>query len=153
MDNPQAKTYFNLGWIVGVIESEGWVILNKQLLPSKNYRYIPVIGMNTTSEVIVKKYTDILQDWGVGVWVGKKRFLDTKNKDQWATNVRGFKRCAKLINIIKPYIQLKIKQLELVEELINYRSKLGKFDKCGDVEERIKSNIQALNKKGKASTT
>lgn len=153
MDNQQANTYFKIGWITGILEGEGWFILNRQLLPSGNYRYVPVIGMNNTSEEVVQRYANILKEWDIGIWIGKRKFLETKNKDQWITNVRGFQRCKKFISVIKPYLQHKIRQLELLEEYIEHRNGLGKDDPCGAYEESIFKKVQELNRKGKASTT
>lgn len=152
-DNPQTNTYYDIGWIVGIIEGEGWMIFNRQLQPSKSYRYVPVIGMNTTSEEILRKYINILKKWDIGVWVGKRRFLKTNNKDQWMTNVRGFKRCSKLIPILKPYLTAKKKQLDLLEQYILYRKQFNCKQSCGDIEEKMFQQMQSYNRRGKVSTT
>lgn len=152
-DNSQANTFFEKGWVVGIFEGEGWVILNKQLLPSNNYRYVPIIGMNNTSQKIVDRYISIMKKYNIGVWVKKRVFLETKNKDQWQTRISGFQRCKKFLEIFKPYVEHKRKQLELLEKYINYRTPLNNWNKCGDVEESIFQGIQLLNQKGKASTT
>ena len=152
-ENSQANTFFELGWVVGIFEGEGWALLNKQLLPSKNYRYVPVIGMNNTSQDIVDRYIEIMKKYDVGMWVGKRKFLETKNKDQWICKVSGFKRCKKWIEVFGEHIKHKKSQLELLKKYIEYREKLNNWDATGEIEENIFLNIQKLNQKGKASTT
>lgn len=152
-DNSQTNTLFDLGWVVGIFEGEGWVVLNKQLLPSGNYRYVPVIGMNNTSQEVVDRYVDIMKKNNVGVWVGKRRFLETKNKDQWTTNIRGFERCKKWIELFLEHIHHKKSQLELIREYIKYREKLTVHDKTGEIEENMYLKLKKLNQKGKVSTT
>jgi hypothetical protein len=152
-DNSQANTFFEKGWVVGIFEGEGWVVLNKQLLPSKNYRYVPVIGMNNTSQEVIDRYIEILKKNNIGVWVGKRRFLETNNKDQWVTNVNGFQRCKKWIDLFLEDIHHKKSQLELLKKYIQFREKLNNSNACGETEEQIYLEIKKLNQKGKASTT
>lgn len=152
-DNSQAKTYFELGWVAAILDGEGWLILNRQLLPSGYYRYVPVIGMNTTSQKIVNRYVEILKSWNVGCWVGERKFLKTQHKNQFVTNVRGFERCNKLLKIIQPYLIEKRTQGEVMMNYIAYRQPLNKNDHCGEVEEKYFLTMQNLNQTGKASTT
>jgi LAGLIDADG endonuclease len=154
-DNQQAKSFFNLGWIIAFLEGEGWFIINKQKQNKNRLRYVPVIGVNTTSSRMINQIGEILSKWEVGYWVGKRRFLETKNKNQYVINIRGFKRCIKLLNIITPYMNEKKKQAELLSEYINYRMQLPKnqYNHCGEKEEKYRQKLQWLNRRGKASTT
>ena len=154
-DNQQAKTFFNLGWIAAFLEGEGWFILNRRNFRGKHYVYTPVIGVNSTSQKLVNQLGDILRGWDVGYWTSKRKFLETKNKDQYIINVRGFKRCSKLLDKIIPYLNDKKKQAELLKEFIDYRMQFynNRHKHCGEKEEEYRQKLQCLNRKGKASTT
>lgn len=149
MDNQQPKSQYELGWLVGMIEGEGWMILNRQLLPSKNYRYVPVIGMNSTSKILAEEMARIIKSLGVGVWIGEKHTKNPKWSDQVVLNVRGFQRCKKLLEEIIPYLLLKKEQGILLRDYIEYRSKMNCKQPCGEIEERYWKKIQQLNEKGK----
>ena len=157
MDNQQAKSLFNLGWLIGMIEGEGWIILAKQLLPSKNYRYVPVIGMNTTSSTLKDKFVEIVKENDIGVWVGYRESQNRKWKNQHQINIRGFKRCLKLLNLIIPYLEYKKPQAELVKEYIEYRFKVHtentsrKFiPPTGEKDESFRTRLMQMNEKGKS---
>jgi len=149
MDNQQSKSLYELGWLVGMIEGEGWMILNRQLLPSKNYRYVPVIGMNSTSKILADEMARILKSLDIGVWIGKRNFKNPKWSDQYVLNVRGFKRCKKLLKIINQFLLYKKVQGELLLDYINYRSRFTNKDSCGEIEENYYINFKMLNQKGK----
>ena len=149
MDNPQSKSLYELGWLVGMIEGEGWMILAKQLLPSKNYRYVPVIGMNSTSKILADEMARILKSMDVGVWIGKRNSTNPKWADQYMLNVRGFKRCKKLLDIINKYLLHKKEQGKLILDYIEYRSQFNNQKSCGQIEEEYKLRLQKLNQKGK----
>jgi len=154
-DNQQAKSFFNLGWITAFLEGEGWFILNRQQQNKNRLRYVPVIGVNSTSQKLVNQLGEILKEWNVGYWISKKKFIETKNKDQYIIIVRGFKRCSKLLEKIIPYMNEKKSQAELLKKFINYRMQFynNRYNHCGDKEEKYRQELQWLNQRGKASTT
>jgi len=154
-DNQQAKSFFNLGWIVAILEGEGWFILNRRKQRDKYYVYTPVIGLNSTSQKLINQLGEILKEWNVGYWTSKRKFLETKNKDQYVVNIRGFKRCSKLLEKIIPHLNEKKSQAELLKEFIDYRMQFynNRHNHCGEKEEEYRQKLQWLNRKGKASTT
>jgi len=145
-DNQQVKDLFELGWISAIIDGEGWLIFNKQLLPSKNFRYVPVVGMNNTSLKIADNMENILKRWEIGLWRGKRNFINPNHKSQYVINVRGFKRVKKLLDIITPYLIDKKEQAEIMVEYIQYRESLPLKSACGEKEESFRQRIIELNK-------
>ena len=151
MDNQQANP-LHIGWIAGIIDGEGWLILNRQLLPSGNFRYVPVVGVNATSQAMIDQIQAICLSWGIGTWVGKRNF---KNhwKDQYALNVRGFQRASKLLKIITPHLVVKPKQAVALQKYIDLRIGKDRLEPCGAEEQALYELLKQLNQKGKASTT
>jgi hypothetical protein len=149
MDNQQPKSLYELGWLVGMIEGEGWIILNRQLTKSNNYKYVPVIGMNSTSKILADEMSRIIKSMDVGVWEGFRKSKNAKWADQVVLNVRGFKRCKKLLDIIYPHLLLKKEQAKLILDYIEYRSQFTHKESCGDVENKFWEILHKLNEKGK----
>ena len=147
MGNGQSagKDSFSVGWLTGIIDGEGWLILNRQLLSSKNYRYVPVIGMNTTSDKIADEFHRLLRVLNVGVWRGLRHFKNPKHKKQHQFNVRGFKRCLLLIELIDGRLIEKQTQLDLLKEYIMFRLSLPLKSPCGTLEDEYYQKLKGLN--------
>lgn len=147
-DNQQVKSLFDIGWISAMIDGEGWLIFNKQKLPSQNYRYVPVIGINNTSLKLVDKMCEILDEWQIGYWRGKRNFKNPRWKRQYIIRISGFKRCMKLLPLLEEYLVDKNEQAKLLREFIEYRLSLPNihFNKCGEKEEAYRQRLQQLNK-------
>jgi hypothetical protein len=91
----------------------------------------------------------IIKSLGVGVWVGMRHSKNPKWSDQVQLNVRGFQRCGKLLKKIIPHLKLKREQALLLEDYIEYRSKMNCKQPCGEMENGYWRKLQQLNEKGK----
>jgi len=151
-DNQQTNS-FRIGWIVGILEGEGWFILDKMWNWNKKWHiYKPMIGMNNTDETIIKQTDDILTEWKVGHHI-TKRNMKYPWKDQWQLIIFGMKRCTSLLEIILPYMSAKKKQAQLLMDFIEYRETKTSHDRHGKVETAFYEKLKGLNRKGKVSTT
>jgi hypothetical protein len=152
MENQQAKSHFEMGWLAGIIDGEGWLILNEQKLPSKNVRMVPVIGVNCTSQLMIDEIQRICHKHNIGTWVGERKF-DNHWKDQFVINIRGQERAKKLLDLIGHRLILKSPQAALLLRFIEYRQAKTVHDPYGEAEQAFRRELQKLNQKGKASTT
>jgi len=151
IDYQQTKSLFDIGWMVAILEGEGYFGLAKQLLPSHHYRYKPTIGINNTSLKLIEQIEEILKKWQIGYWKSKRNFQ--YKKDQFLIVIQGYKRGGKLLSIILPYLNAKKPQADILWNYIQYRKPLNNHDFCGEEEDSFYQRIKELNKKGKVSTT
>lgn len=149
-DNQQANPNYEIGWLVGIIDGEGWVILGKALnYPSKRYRYIPTVGINSTSPLIIGECHRILDKYNVGHWIQQSKIRNVKWKDQWVCVIRGYKRIKQILPIIKDRLIAKSQQANILYDFIQYREKLNNWDIYGEIEDNFYQEIKRLNRKGK----
>lgn len=145
-DNQQAKpNLFELGRISALIDGEGWLIFNRQALPSKRFRYVPVIGMNSTSKRLADEMDSTLQKHGIGLWRGMRNFSNPNHKMQYMIRVQGFKRCLRLLELFGEFLVEKLEQARLLKEYIKYRLQLPPQSPCGEKEEAYRQRLMKLN--------
>lgn len=148
MDNQQVKSLFDLGWVSAIIDGEGWLIINSSDTRQNGIRYAPVIGMNNTSVELVDRLSKILTEWGIGHWRGERNFKNPNHQKQYMITISGYKRCIKLLPILKDILIVKKQQASILLELVEYRLSLtNKHSVCGEKEIEYKRLIQQLNSK------
>ena len=154
MANQQTNSDYEIGWLVGLLDGEGWFILAKAWRwQRKSNIYVPTCGFGITSEEIVKEAHRILNKLGVGHWIGKRNMSNPRWSDQWTLVIRGLRRCEQLLPLIKDRLIEKNKQANLLFDFIQYRKKLNNWDTYSEVEEKFYQESKRLNVKGKVSTT
>lgn len=154
MGNQQAKPNFEIGWLVGIIDGEGWIMLAKAVNhPSGNIRYIPTIGVNATDKSMIDEMSRILDKHQVGHWIGKKEAQKKKWKDQWQLIIRGFKRSRKMLDLLGDSLIVKQDRADVLRKFIQFRSKLNNHDAYGEKEKQFFQELKRLNRRGKAPTT
>jgi len=152
MDNQQTNSLIDMGWLAGIIDGEGWLILNEKSQQRNGLSYAPVVGVNCTSQLMINKIQEICQKEGIGTWVGERHFSNHW-KNQYVINIRGMMRVEKLLRYIAPYLVLKQPQAELLLDFINYRKQKTVHDSYGTTEKAFRQKLQEMNRKGKVSTT
>lgn len=154
MGNQQVNPDYEIGWLVGILDGEGWFILGKATNhPSKKIRYVPTVGVNSTDESIVKELSRILDKYQIGYWIKKREFKKKIWKDQWILVIRGFKRVKKILPLVKDKLICKSKPANLIFSFIKYRESLDYNEAYSKEEEKFYLEAKRLNQKGKTPTT
>lgn len=123
MDNQQERL-FDLGWLIGVIESEGSFTLCKSCRNKRGYRYTPLITMTNCDETMLDNYKRILSYLDIPFYVYKRRYISgvvKSNRPVIGIITRGYKRVKKMLDIITPFMVSKKEQAEILLDFVNYR--------------------------------
>ena len=104
MDNQQER-FFEIGWLAGVWESEGWFSIRKLNRSRYNkWKYRPEIGFGVTDFLMLSLVQSILRKLQLPFY----RTPDIKHsskKKLGRISITGPKRCIKFLNVFLPYLQ------------------------------------------------
>jgi hypothetical protein len=136
MDNPQAiseVTEAELGWLAGIIDGEGTVIVFLQMDRGKMVGAHPQVIVGNTEKVMIDRIAEIVGRLGIGIYVthrepksvnGVSGTAKSKYKTLHVASIVGFKRAGKLLQIIVPYlVTSKRERGEMILRYIETRSK------------------------------
>lgn len=141
LDNQQERQFFNIGFLVGMIEGEGSISLLKTVRPTKFHAYISITGMNK----ILMEYTAETAK-NLGLPFHFKRYGYNK---VYRIQVYGMSRCKKWLDIIFPYLTGKKPQAEILLEFIALREKVIKLHPSqkpySEKEYELKEKLKQLN--------
>ena len=119
MDN-QAGKIAVIAWLAGLTDGDGCIGIQKQ--PNNgNGQLVPQFSISTTCELTYKHLGAVLDEIEVGCyWTHRK--VDNPNwKDRWVLQVRGMKRCKKLLDMLSPYLVTKGEEARILLKFIEER--------------------------------
>jgi hypothetical protein len=107
MDNQQALTEFEKGWLCGFFDGEGYVGMNicgnysamKKLKTRRHTIMVPRLILSNTDYAAIMKYSDLMNRAGIGVHIQTGRKGNPKHKPIYRANINGHKRVSKAIPI------------------------------------------------------
>ena len=118
MNNIRQSAGKNLAWLAGFIEGDGSIGLGKHVQHNRT-TYSPYIRISNTDALLIENCYKILDNLDLKYWLHSKK---TKNGTAWDLQVKGFKRCQKLLPLLIPYlVGKKRKRAELTLEWITSR--------------------------------
>lgn len=157
MDNQQER--FDLAWLAGIIEGEGWIslsIVSSQQPDKKLYpAFVPTIGVTNTDLMMIKKIEEIFISLGLKYtrqvrdkYVGSD---GVARKAKIELSVRAKKHIITLSNSILPYMNGEKKNR--IHKLFEYykiresKPKSGKDSKFGKQEYEIYKSLYSFQGK------
>ena len=133
MDNQQVTPY-ELGWLAGIIDGEGYLGLQKEndKRNSKKirYKFTPCIHITNCDEAIVLKSRDIIKKLGANFYV--RACKGRKNtKDHYRLQTRRFKNILIVLKATIPYLTgTKQERAKLLLEFCKLRKEAPKIIEC-----------------------
>ncbi len=116
MDNQQENLAFMKGWIVGVIDSSGWIVLQVQKKHGQILYYQPRIGFNSACEKTLDRADEFFKKLDLA-------FYRTSN----TIKISGIKRCDRFLKTIHPILFTeKCEKLKALQKFIEYRLSVPK---------------------------
>lgn len=152
MDNPQERTYENgvdMGWLSCAIESEGSMSLSWGRVTKNTVQIIPRVMVSNIKLAYVENAQRISYKLGIGCHIeSDKGNVEKKRTHCYRITWYGFKRVGKLLDIIMPYLKIKMDRALLIKEFINYRLSLPQNSRYGQKELDLFHAVRNLNGKG-----
>ena len=134
IDNSQI-TEAEIGWLAGILDGEGSIILSNTKVPvskeryqhAERIQYAPKITMVNTDPELIAKYVKLLDKLGVGCGVYEKNSVNRLgNKQQWQVMVSRMKSVKIFLDLLLPHLTCKKAKAELLLRFINLRlNKVG----------------------------
>lgn len=146
MRQPGGNQLFDLGWLIGAIDSDGSYVLAKQYHhKSKVLYFFPSIEISNDSEIFVANCERIIKEqFKVGVYISSRIRKDT-GKIGYKVSLRGMKRLYKSLPVIANYEIAKKKQAELLLEYVNNRMTVSRGTPVSDRDIEIAIALRKLN--------
>lgn len=159
MDNQQGKTYFKIGWLVGMIEGEGCITLSKsgKVKNKIGNKLSPYISITNTDKRLIDRAIEIVKSFDLPFYLDQRKYNNgLKWKDRFTIQVYGLKRSKIWLELITKYLVGKRRQAEILLEFIAQREKVLKlhpFNKpYTDLEIRLYNQIRELNSRPNRTT-
>lgn len=129
MDNQQALTGIEQGWLCGFFDGEGYVGMNVMgnysAMNSKTTKrktiIVPRLVASNTDYATTMKFVSLMQKGGVGVHVQKGVRGNPKHAPVYRATINGHKRCLKAIPILLAGCITKKSSLELMLTWLKHR--------------------------------
>lgn len=136
---------FDLGWLIGAIDSDGSYVLSKQYHhKSKVLYFFPSIEIsNDSTEFIANCDRIIKEQFNVGVYINSR--VRHTGKIGYKVSLRGMKRLYTSLPTIAAYEVAKKKQADLLLEYVNNRMTVNRGTPVTDRDVDIAIAIRALN--------
>lgn len=148
MDNQQVKTTFDIGWLVGFIEGEGCITLNRHGYNGR-HKIQPYISITGTNRMSMDKAIEIAKQLELPFYVSERNYSKKILKKAIRIEVSGLGRAEKWLNIIEPYLVGKLPQAQVMRLFLESRKKTLKEHPClkpyTDEELSLYEQIHALN--------
>ncbi|MGH8655830.1 MAG: hypothetical protein ACREYE_28255 [Gammaproteobacteria bacterium] len=144
MDNQQAKMHFDLGFLVGFLEGEGSLTLNR----TGTHKLQPFIGLTNCNMVTFDRVVEIVRSFNLPHHVDKK-YKTKKGRQIGRIHVVGQGRCQQWLDLLMPHLVGKRRQGEILTAYIAMRraalSKHPFHKPYTDAELLLWDEIHALN--------
>jgi len=151
MDNQQAKTQFDLGLLVGLVEGEGTITLNKSV--KGRCKFQPYIGFANTNLALMEHMAALCARLGLPHYIHTTKAKSGKTVKTIMALGQG--RCKRWLDVILPHLVGKKPQADLLAEFIEIREKTISLHPSrkpyGQRELEIKRALHELNTKGKTA--
>lgn len=149
MDNPQERSLFKIGYLLGIIDGEGHLGFRRQWQKNGSLQISPVLQIVNCNKKLIDRTAEYMKDLELPVYVAARKSYHENDRPTWVILLKGCKRLSKVVNVLLQYSFSKFAQAKLIQEYINYRHLRLRYSKV-DLEYFNKMTI--LNKKGAKSS-
>ena len=155
MGNQQDMKYpFELGWLVGALESEGTIGIHKANKSGSYYK--PIVKIFNTDMVFINRVCEYCALFEIGHYIHKSSSIqrEKKYKPVYSVTIGGYLRLLKFLNLVQPYVRSKEKHVEVILQIINSRlaapmTKGNRGREFSQKEMLLIDAMKELNRRGK----
>ena len=126
---------YDIAWVAGIIDGEGHVSLVKQSWKKETGDYLlcPVVTVANTDFALLRKYTEILYEWGVHFHylLDSARRRKESHRPQVAVRVTRVNSVARLLEIVTDHLTAKRPYAQIVLEFCHWKQGLRLMKRPG----------------------
>uniref|UniRef100_A0A6M3LA25 Putative homing endonuclease n=1 Tax=viral metagenome TaxID=1070528 RepID=A0A6M3LA25_9ZZZZ len=160
MGNQQERLFFDMGYILGMIDGEG----SYQISPKYKYKnyiiYAPRITVYNNNPYIIQQTIDALKNWDIDCKIYTPKIHGKENRVCYRLYIEGITRCKKLTDVLLNFPSGKRERIKLINDFCNYRLSFTKNKKENETYsnkvEEFRKQLSLLNSEyhgTKSSTT
>lgn len=149
MDNQQLSSFFDKGWLAGIIDGEGCLQLAKQKYRDRLH-YRPQISISNCNPLVIEKIREICIRNGLSFYAITRLPKGKMKLTNYVVQIFGLRRCLKWIEFLDGNLVGKQKQLEIMKRFVAYRLSIEPsykkgFRSFGQEDENFKSEMNRAN--------
>ena len=157
IDNQQERLLFYIGYILGMIDSDGCCILKaKRRLKNGIRHFTPEIIINNTDYEIISKVKEALQELNLPFHIWEPKCHGKEKRHIYRLHISGIKRIKNVTDILLEFPSGKKDRLQVLNDYCNYRLSIpkrivssGHEQSYSKVEEEFKKKLTLFNSKTK----
>ena len=135
-----------IGWLVGILEGEGWFMLVKrQYRKDSNLYFRPKVGVVNTNPILIERLHTVLLFLGIPHFIRSKQMHNPKWSDQKVIYIDGLKRVKKLLDVVYNHLTSKKDVATLIKQFIDHRLSIGDYIPYTNIEHDIYNHVIELN--------
>ena len=145
MQSVAEMTTPSLDWLGGFIDGDGCIGAYES---RKSWH--PKIGIANVDSIAIQSVVNVLRYYQLPFYVESRPMKEGSNRRaSYVVVLMGYKRCQKLLPLLKDKVRIKSRQRDLLEHLVNSRLSKTKGSPFTDFENWVCSELRTLNTKGK----
>lgn len=153
MDNPQERQFFDIGWLVGIIDGEGSFMIFRMKQPNGSICFQPMINISNTNSKIIEKAQNVIKQLGLACHVQYKVKKSVKNKSYWSLNITGLKRTHAFLTKMLSHLECRYPQASTLKRYTDLRLSKPCKSPYGDEEFFLINQLRELNGSSKTESS
>lgn len=138
-----------IGWLAGMIDADGSIGLHQQKF-DEQITYVPSISLTTSCDATRKFLVELFSALDVGCHVTERQPQNRNWSKVWVFNMRGMKRAAKFLPMIRDCLVTKQKECDLVLEFIASRQSRPKASPYSEADLSFVGKIKACKDRNRS---
>lgn len=152
LDNQQERPTFEIGYLLGVIDSDGCYQFAQD---RKKYLY-PQVVINNNNQGLIRRFAQYLDNLDIRYWIWSPKPYGKEKRIGQRLYVKGLKRFAKFYDSVAIYDHAKKPRADILKEYLDYRLSIpiknGIKPYLGK-EQEFKRKLNSLNQENKGKVS
>ncbi len=145
IDNQQERLFFDIGYILGMIDGEGCCQFGYKYLYKGCKVFSPKVSIFNSNPIIIQHTKEALDRLGISYYSFAVKMHGRERWPSWRIEIVGLARIKKLTDLLLAYPSGKKERLQVLNDFCNYRLGLNRT-KYSNIDQSYFIKLKNLNK-------
>ncbi len=126
IDNQQVRFFFDIGYLLGMIDGEGSCQLGRKYASKNGVIYTPKIGIYNSNPEIIQLIINIFKRNNIAFYFYEPKIHGKENRPCYRVEIIGVKRVKRLTDLLLNFPFGKQERIQILNDFCNYKLSLPK---------------------------